>query len=46
MIITRPERFNNARKMAPTDVNAYLCDLNGVRNSTTAEMLKQLGVKN
>ncbi len=44
--ITRPDRFNNARKMAPTDVNAYLRDLNGVRHSTTAEMLKQLGVKN
>ncbi len=46
MIITRPERFNNARKMGPTDVNAYLSDLNGKRHSTTAEMLKQLGVKN
>ena len=42
--ITRPERFNNARKMAPTDVNAYLSDLNGKRHSTTAEMLIQLGV--
>ena len=42
--ITRPERFDNARKMAPTDVNAYLRDLNGVRHSTTAEMLKQLGL--
>ena len=46
MNITRPERFNNARKMAPTDVNAYLRDLNGKRHSTTTEMLKQLGVKN
>lgn len=44
--ITRPERFNNARKMAPTDVNAYLYDLNGRRHSTTAEMLRQLGIKN
>ena len=43
--ITRPERFNNARKMAPTDVNAYLRDLNGVRHSTTAEMLIQLDIK-
>ena len=42
--ITRPERFNNARKMAPTDVNAYLRDLNGVRHSSTAEMLRQLGL--
>ena len=42
--ITRPERFNNAKKMAPTDVNAYLRDLNGVRHSTTAEMLQQLGI--
>lgn len=42
--ITRPERFNNARKMAPTDVNAYLRDLNGVRHSTTAELLLQLGL--
>ena len=42
--ITRPERFNNARKMAPTDVNAYLSDLNGKRHSTTAEMLLQLGI--
>jgi hypothetical protein len=31
--------------MAPTDVNAYLSDLNGKRHSTTAEMLLQLGVK-
>ena len=44
--ITRPERFNNARKMAPTDVNAYLRDLNGVRHSTTDEMLFQLGIRN
>ena len=43
--ITRPERFNNARKMAPTDVNAYLSDLNGKRHSTTAEMLRQLGIR-
>ena len=43
--ITRPERFNNARKMAPTNVNAYLSDLNGKRHSTTAEMLRQLGIK-
>ncbi len=42
--ITRPERFNNAKKMAPTDVNAYLSDLNGKRHSTTAEMLFQLGI--
>jgi hypothetical protein len=42
--ITRPERFNNARKMAPTNVNAYLSDLNGKRHSTTAEMLRQLGL--
>ena len=45
MNITRPERFNNARKMAPTDVNAYLRDLNGKRHSTTAEMLRQIGLK-
>ena len=44
--ITRPESFNNARRMAPTDVNAYLRDLNGKRHSTTAEMPKQLGIKN
>ena len=43
--ITRPERFDNARKMAPTNVNAYLSDLNGKRHSTTAEMLRQLGIK-
>lgn len=43
--ITRPERFNNAQKMAPTDVNAYLFDLNGKRHSTTAELLYQLGIK-
>ena len=42
--IMRPERFDNARKMAPTDVNAYLNDLNGKRHSTTAEMLRQLGL--
>ena len=42
--ITRPERFNNARKMAPTDVNAYLSDLNGKRHSTTAELMYQLGI--
>ncbi len=41
--ITRPERFDNARKMPPTDVNAYLRDLNGVRHSTTAQMLRELG---
>ena len=41
--ITRPERFNNARKMAPTEVNAYLSSLNGRRHSTTAEMLRELG---
>ena len=43
--ITRPERFNNVKKMAPTDVNAYLSDLNGKRHSTTAELLRQLGIK-
>lgn len=43
--ITRPERFNNARKIPPTGVNRYLYDLNGVRHSTTAEMLQQLGIK-
>lgn len=43
--ITRPERFNNAKKMAPTDVNAYLSDLNGRRHSTTAELMRQLGIK-
>lgn len=43
--ITRPECFDNARKMAPTDVNAYLSDLNGKRHSSTAEMLYQLGIK-
>ena len=42
--ITRPERFDNAKKMAPTDVNAYLSDLNGKRHSTTAEMLQHLGI--
>ena len=42
--ITRPERFNNAKKMAPTHVNAYLSDLNGKCHSTTAEMLVQLGI--
>ena len=42
--ITRPERFNNARKMAPDNVNAYLRDLNGVRHSTTEEMLRQVGI--
>jgi len=26
-------------------VNAYLSDLNGKRHSTTAEMLRQLGVR-
>ena len=46
MNITRPERFNSARKMGSTDVNAYLSDLNGKRHSSTTEMLKQLGVKN
>ncbi len=43
--ITRPERFNNVSKMAPDDVNVYLSDLNGKRHSTTAEMLRQLGIK-
>ena len=43
--ITRPERFNNARRIPPTGVNQYLSDLNGVRHSTTAEMLRQLGIK-
>ena len=43
--ITRPERFNNARKIPPTGVNQYLSDLNGVRHSTTAELLRQLGIK-
>ena len=43
--ITRPERFNNTRKMAPDNVNSYLSDLNGKRHSTTAEMLRQLGIK-
>ena len=42
--IIHPERFNQARKMAPTNVNAYLRDLNGVRHSTTAEMLRQIGL--
>ena len=42
--IIHPERFNHARKMAPTNVNAYLRDLNGVRHSTTAEMLRQIGL--
>ena len=43
--ITRPERFNNARRISPTDVNQYLWDLNGVRHSTTAELMRQLGIK-
>ena len=30
--------------MAPTNVNAYLRDLNGVRHSTTVEMLRQIGL--
>ena len=43
--ITRPERFNNARRISPTGVNRYLWDLNGVRHSTTAELMRQLGIK-
>ena len=43
--ITHPEKFNNARRIAPTDVNQYLWDLNGRRHSTTAEMKKQLKIK-
>lgn len=43
--ITRPERFDNARKMAPDNVNAYLYDLNGNHHSTTDEMLRELGIK-
>ena len=43
--ITAPEKFNNARKMGPKDVNQYLYELNGVRHSTTAEMNKQLKIK-
>ena len=43
--ITRPERFNNARRIPPTGVNRYLQDLNGKRHSTTAEMMRQLGIK-
>lgn len=43
--ITRPERFNNARDIAPDDINTYLHDLNGKRHSTTAEMLQELGIR-
>ena len=44
--ITHPERFDNVRNMAPTDVNQYLFDLNGHRHSTTAELLRAIGVSN
>ena len=43
--ITHPERFDNARHIAPTDVNRYLYDLNGHRHSTGAEMKRMIGEK-
>lgn len=43
--ILHPENFNNAKAMAPNDVNQYLFDLNGHKHSTTAEMLRQIGEK-
>lgn len=43
--ITKPEKFNNARKIAPQCVNQYLYDLNGRKHSTTAEMKKELKIK-
>ncbi len=43
--IDHPERFNNARKIKPANVNQYLFDLNGRRHSNTAEMKKQLKIK-
>jgi len=43
--VTRPECFNNVRDMKPTDVNIYLRDLNGVRHSTTSELMRQLGIQ-
>lgn len=42
--ITHPERFNNARNIAPNNRNQYLYDLNGHRHSTTAQMLEALGI--
>ncbi len=42
--ITHPERFDNARNIAPTSGNQYLMDLNGHRHSTTEEMYKQLKI--
>ena len=43
--ITRPERFDNARLIAPTDRSEYLMMLNGHGHSTTAQMLEALGIK-
>lgn len=43
--VTNPEKFDNARKIGPQNVNQYLYDLNGRRHSTTAEMKRQLKIK-
>lgn len=43
--ILRPERFDKAKKMKPTVVNKWLWELNGKHHATTAELKKNLGIK-
>lgn len=43
--ITRPERFDRVKDIAPTDTCRYLYELNGIRHSTTAELLRECGIK-
>lgn len=43
--ITRPENFNNATNIAPTDENKFLSDLNGHKHATTKEMRQAIGAK-
>ncbi|MBR5638802.1 MAG: hypothetical protein IKW83_03455 [Muribaculaceae bacterium] len=43
--ITNPEKFDNAKKIVPKNVNQYIYDLNGKKHSTTKELKKHCGIK-
>ncbi len=40
-----PEKFDNAKKIVPKNVNQYIYDLNGKKHSTTKELKKHTGIK-
>lgn len=43
--IIKPENFNNARNMAPTNVNKWLQSLDGHRHGTTKELMVHCGIR-